>query len=145
MKNSNRPVLTIAACACMVLCVTGSSHAFSLHRIAAALDVSHIASTPPVTVDFSTVDLATVPATAELNAPSTEIEVFITKECDAEIQVVDESGQRVCDARVHMPAGKQKLGFSGRDAHRRTLPNGTYFYSVIVGDDVNTTRVTIAR
>jgi hypothetical protein len=129
----------------MVLCVAGSSRAFTLHRVAAALDVSRIASTPPVTTEFSAIDLATLPATAELTAPSTEIEVFIAKECDAEIQIVDESGQRVCDARVHMPAGKQKLGFSGRDAQHRSLPNGIYYYSVIVGDDVNTTRVTIAR
>jgi hypothetical protein len=130
----------------MVLCVAGSSHAFTLHRVAAALDVSRIASTPPVAADFSAMDdLATMPETAVLNAPSTEIEVFIARECDADIQIVDEAGQRVCDARVHMPAGKQKLGFSGRDAQHRSLPNGIYYYSVIVGDDVNTTRVTIAR
>jgi hypothetical protein len=44
-----------------------------------------------------------------------------------------------------MPAGVQKLGFLGRDANGRELPNGIYYYNVIVGDDVSTTRITISR
>jgi flagellar hook assembly protein FlgD len=91
------------------------------------------------------VALPVVPAAVELTSQSTEIEVRIPAECDVEIQVVDESGSRVCGARVHMPAGTQKFAFSGHDARGRTLPNGVYYYSVVIGDDVSTTRVTITR
>jgi hypothetical protein len=141
-----RPALMVTVCACAAVCFAGESRAFSLQRIAASLDMSHIAA-PSNTVPVATASLhhAIAPATAELTAPSTEIEIKIPSECDVEIQVVDESGVRVCGAHVHMPAGVQKLGFCGRDANGRELPNGVYYYSVIVGDDVSTTRITISR
>jgi hypothetical protein len=132
-------------CASVSLCLVGSSYAFSLHRIAASLDMGHIAAATQTGAVLSNVHLAVAPAAAELNAPSTEIEIHIITECDVEIQIVDEDGVRVSGARVHMPAGVQKVGFCGRDAQGKALPNGVYYYNVIVGDDVSTTRVTIAR
>jgi hypothetical protein len=147
LKNRIRPALIVALGTCAVLGLTGESQAFSLHRIAASLDMSHIASSSALSNTTISFDAhhAVVPAIAELTAPSTEIEVRIPTECDVEIQVIDESGVRVSGARVHMPAGVQKLGFCGRDAQGRALPNGIYYYNVIVGDDVSTTRVVIAR
>lgn len=144
MSIHSRPALLL--CLCAAVCLTGESQAFTLHRIAASLDVSHVASNASQTgaISSSTRQPMT-PANAALNAPSTEIEIRLAAESDVEIQVVDEAGMRVCGARVHMPAGVQKLGFCGRDAQGRELPNGVYYYNVIVGDDVSTTRVTIAR
>lgn len=143
----NRPALVLTVCACAAVCFAGESRAFSLHRIAASLDVSRIAAAGAHDATATTVPNhhAVTPTTAELTAPSTEIEVRIPSDCDVEIQVVDEHGVRVCGARVHMPAGTQKLGFCGRDANGRELPNGVYYYNVIVGDDVSTTRITISR
>lgn len=147
MKNHYRLALTVAVCACATLVLAGESQAFTLHRIAASLDMSRIASPSALSNAEISFDAhhAVVPAITELTAPSTEIEVRIPTECDVEIQVVDEHGVRVSGARVHMPAGVQKLGFCGRDAQGRALPNGLYYYNVIVGDDVSTTRVVIAR
>ncbi len=146
MRIHYRPALMVTVCACAAVCFAGESQAFSLQRIAASLDMSHIAA-PSNGVPVTTTSLhhAIAPATAELTAPSTEIEIKIPSDCDVEIQVVDESGVRVCGARVHMPAGVQKLGFCGRDTSGRELPNGVYYYNVIVGDDVSTTRITISR
>lgn len=136
----------ITACACAAVCFAGESRAFSLNRIAASLDVSHIAAANNTgTASTAVAHHAVTPTTAELTAPSTEIEIRLTSDCDVEIQVVDESGLRVCGAHVHMPAGVQKLGFLGRDASGRELPNGIYYYNVIIGDDVSTTRITISR
>lgn len=148
MSIRHRPALMITVCACAAVCFAGESRAFSLQRIAASLDVSRIAAavaTQSVTAATPSVHHALTPATAQLTAPSTEIEVTIPSDCDVEIQVVDESGIRVCGARVHLPAGVQKLGFCGRDTSGRELPNGVYYYNVIVGDDVSTTRITISR
>lgn len=143
MRIHIRPALLLSLCA--ALCLTGESQAFTLHRIAASLDVSHVASNAQTDAVKLNTRQPMTPATAALNAPSTEIEINLPAESDVEIQVVDEAGLRVCGARVHMPAGVQKLGFCGRDAQGRALPNGIYYYNVIVGDDVSTTRVTIAR
>ncbi len=141
-----RTALLVTLCACAAVGTAGQARAFSLHRIAAALDVSRVAAANPADSGPVTASHhALTPAAAELNAPSTEIEVRVPVECDVEIQVVDEAGTRVTGARVHMPAGVQKLGFCGRDAHGNALPNGVYYYNVIVGDDVSTTRITIAR
>jgi len=128
-------------------CLVSSSRAFTLHRIAASLDLNRLASTIPLDPSISPFEGVhpAVPAAVELTSHSTEIEVHIPVECDVEIQVVDESGSRVCGARVHMPAGVQKLAFSGHDERGRTLPNGVYYYSVVTGDNISTTRVTITR
>ena len=147
MSIHTRPALVVTLCACAAVCLASSSRAFTLHHIAASLDLSRLASATPSdanTAPFGNVH-AVVPAVVELTSQSTEIEVRIPAECDVEIQVVDESGSRVCGARVHMPAGTQKLAFSGHDVHGRALPNGVYYYSVVTGDAVSTTRVTIAR
>lgn len=125
--------------------LVGTSYAFSLHRIAASLDMSHIAAASPNTVALTELHHTMTPVAAELNAPSTEIEIHVIAECDIEIQIVNEDGVRVNGARVHLPAGVQKLGFCGRDSQGRELANGVYYYNVIVGDEVSTTRVTIAR
>ncbi len=131
--------------------VAGGANAYSLHRIAALLDMTHVTAnasfSETLTYEPFEDEIAgpVLPAAAELNAPSTEIEVRIPNECDVEIQVIDEAGNRVCGARVHMPAGVAKLGFCGRDSQGRALPNGVYYYNVIVGDNVSTTRVTISR
>ncbi len=107
--------------------------------------MSRLAANPSPNTTTADVHHAVTPPVAELNSPSTEIELHIAVECDIEIQVVDESGVRVNGAKVHVPAGVQKLGFCGRDSQGRELPNGVYYYNVIIGDDVSTTRVTIAR
>ena len=131
--------------------VAGGANAYSLHRIAALLDMTHVTAnasfSETLTYEPFEDEIAgpVLPAAAELNAASTEIEVQIPSACDVEIQVIDEAGNRVCGARVHMPAGVQKLGFCGRDSQGRALPNGVYYYNVIVGDNVSTTRVTISR
>ena len=146
MKIHNRSALVVALCACAAAAVTGESQAFTLQRIAAALDVSHVAAATHVNPSVvSDAHHAQTPATAELTEPSTEIEVRLAVASDVEIQVVDEAGIRVCGAHVHMPAGVQKLGFCGRDAQGHALPNGVYYYNVIVGDDISTTRITIFR
>lgn len=114
--------------------------------MAAFLELNRLASSIPIDPNVTPfeVDHPVIPAAVELTSQSTEIEVHIPVECDVEIQVVDESGSRVCGARVHMPAGTQKFAFSGH-ANGRPLPNGVYYYSVVTGDNVSTTRVTISR
>ena len=147
MRIYNRSALLGIFCACAMACLVSSSRAFTLHHIAASLDLNRLASTIPLDPSITPFESAhpAVPAAVELTSHSTEIEVHIPVECDVEIQVVDESGSRVCGARVHMPAGIQKLAFSGHDERGRTLPNGVYYYSVVTGDNVSTTRVTITR
>jgi hypothetical protein len=115
--------------------------------MAASLDLSRFAVANATISEVNALPSATAqaPAFAELTSPSTEIEVRVASDCDIEIQIVDENGVRVNGARVHLSAGVQKLGFCGRDAQGRALPNGVYYYNVIVNDVVSTTRVTIAR
>lgn len=147
MSIHTRSALVVTLCACAAVCLASSSRAFTLHRIAASLDLSRLAAanaTHPG-IAISSEALPVLPTSIELTSHSTEIEVRIPTECDAEIQIVDESGVRVCGARVHMPAGMQKVAFSGHDERGRSLPNGVYYYSVVTGNDVSTTRVTIAR
>jgi hypothetical protein len=129
-------------------------HASALQRIAAMIDVSRLASSESAGAGVSSlateVSMAVpahtvVPATVELLTFSTEITVGVPQEMDIAIEVADESGNIVNTARVHMPAGWQKLGFSGHDASGRELPNGVYFYRVILDDDVMTTRIVINR
>ncbi len=107
--------------------------------------MSRIAAASQNTTTLNELHHTVTPVAAELTSPSTEIEIRVVNDCDVEIQIVDENGVRVNGARVHLPAGVQKLGFCGRDSQGRALPNGVYYYNVIVGDEVNTTRVTIAR
>jgi hypothetical protein len=141
-----RPALIVTLCACATVCLASSSRAFTLHHIAASLDLSRLASAPNNPgASLSDEVHAVVPTAVELTSQCTEIEIRIPAECDVEVQVVDESGSRVCGARVHMPAGTQKFAFSGRDGNGQPLPNGVYYYSMVIGDDILTSRVTIAR
>jgi len=146
----NRCKVVLSLCACASLGAVGSASAYSLQRMAALLDLTHVTAnasfSETLTYEpFEDITGPVLPTATELNAPSTEIEVRVPSACDVEIQVIDEAGVLVCGARVHMPAGVQKLGFCGRDSHGRELPNGVYYYNVIVGDHVSTTRVAISR
>ncbi len=129
--------------------------ASALPRLAAALDLSQIASASVVSGSGATalvdemmlaVPTRTVlPASVELLGPTTEVRIGLAHESDMNIVVTNEIGAEVCTAQVHMPAGWQKIGFSGRGADGRPLPNGVYFYRVSVDDDVMVTRVVINR
>jgi hypothetical protein len=143
----NRPALILTLCACAVAGTSAPGAAFTLHRVAASLDIGRIASPHTSVSDLTATawEQPALPATAALLGPTTEIEVRLPEASDVEIVVVDDTGTRVCDARVHLPAGMQKLGFCGRDAQGRLLANGVYYYSVIVGDQIRTTEITIAR
>ena len=150
MSIRNRCKVVLSLCACASLGAVGSASAYSLQRMAALLDLTHVTAnasfSETLTYEpFEDITGPVLPTATELNAPSTEIEVRVPSACDVEIQVIDEAGVLVCGARVHMPAGVQKLGFCGRDSHGRELPNGVYYYNVIVGDHVSTTRVAISR
>jgi len=147
-----RHVVAFSILASSVMLVSSSSHAFTLQRMAASIDVSGLAAAAGSGVASlaNEVSLAVpthtvVPPAVELVSASTEIRLGIPEESDVDIEVADESGRVVSSARVHMPAGWQKVGFSGHDIRGRELPNGTYFYRVIVGDDVLTARVLIDR
>lgn len=86
-----------------------------------------------------------LPETVELLGATTEVRVGLPHEADMDIVVTDEAGATVCSARVHMPAGWQKLAFSGRGSDGKPLANGVYFYRVAVDGDVMVTRVVINR
>ena len=69
----------------------------------------------------------------------------IPAECDVTIEVADDAGAPLFLAEVHMPAGWQKLGFSGRDALGRLLPNGIYYYTLTADGTSRTTRVVVKQ
>ncbi len=146
-----RHVLAVSAAALSLLGASGTARAFTLQHIAAGIDVSGLAASGSgVSSLANEVSLAVptrlmVPPTVQLVSASTEIRLGIPNESDVDIEVADESGQVVSSARVHMPEGWQKVGFSGHDMHGRELPNGVYFYRVLVGDDVLTARIVINR
>lgn len=132
----------------------GVSHAFTLQRLAASLDVRHLAASgiagPASTALVDEMMLAVpartvLPASVELSGATTEVRVGVPREADMDIVVTDEAGAVVCNARVHMPAGWQKVAFSGRGPDCRPLPNGVYFYRVTVDEDVTVTRIVINR
>jgi hypothetical protein len=131
-------------------CLTGASEAFTLQRIAASVDFGGVAAAthrpsaanagaPGVVASLS------VPAAIELLAPITEIRIGIPCECDVTIEVADESGAPLFLAQAHMPAGWQKVGFSGRDVQGNMLANGVYYYTVTADGYSQTSRVTINR
>ncbi len=148
-----RSLVTPAIIVCALIGSSSTSHAFTLNRLAASIDMSRLAagaSGSGAAALANEVSLAIpvrveVPPSVELVSASTEIRIGVPHESDVDIEVANEAGEIVCSARVHMPAGWQKLGFSGHGAHGVELPNGTYFYRVRVGDDILTTRILINR
>jgi hypothetical protein len=128
-------------------CLSGASEAFTLQRIAATIDLTGVAAAhriPALDVPGAIARL-TLPDVIELSAPCTEIQIGVPVECTLTIEIADESGAPLCLAEAHMPAGWQKVGFSGRDASGNPLPNGVYFYTVTADGYSRTTQVRISR
>jgi hypothetical protein len=146
---SRKSVILCVCASAAIAAYSGESHAFALQRLVAAVDVSHTASG---TVTISSTALAanvparlTLPASIDLMGPSTELRVGVPSACSVTIEVADDAGAPLFLAEVHMPAGWQKLGFSGRDAAGNLLPNGTYYYTVTADGTSRTVRVTVNR
>ena len=66
-------------------------------------------------------------------------------ECDATIEVSDSEGHLISSATLKLPAGWQKIGFSGRDSKGLPLANGVYRYTVLTTAGARSARVTIQR
>jgi len=128
---------------------TNASHAFALERLAAAIDVSHFAASdvplPSSSLAANVPARLVLPQTINLLGPTTEVQVGIPSECDVTIEVADDAGAPLFLAQVHMPAGWQKIGFSGRDTKGRPLANGVYYYTVTAEGTSRTTRVNVSR
>lgn len=144
----------VFACCGLTLVSARDAGASVLQRLATSLDFSHIAASGVAgsgaagLLDEMTLAMparTVLPASVELLGATTEVRIGVPQEADMDIEVTDESGAVVCSAQVHMPAGWQKLCFSGRGHDGRPLANGVYFYRVAVGDDVLVTRVVINR
>ena len=143
----------VVLCACATLVIVGqvrSSHAFALARLAAAIDVSRVAAAGalPVTTNpanSNVPDRLVLPATIQLTGASTEVLVGAPTECTLSIEVADDAGAPMFLAELHMPAGWQKVGFSGRDSQGKPLPNGNYYYTVTAEGTSRTVHVVINR
>ncbi|HEU4365195.1 MAG TPA: T9SS type A sorting domain-containing protein [Candidatus Krumholzibacteria bacterium] len=144
----------VVACCLVTLVFAPRADASALQRLAATIDFSHIAASgvagsgAAALLDEMTLALparTALPASVELLGATTEVRIGLPHEADMDIEVTDESGAVVCSAQVHMPAGWQKLCFSGRAHDGSALPNGVYFYRVAVGDEIMVTRVVINR
>lgn len=126
-----------------------ASHAFALQRLATAVDVTRVAafgvSLPSGVLASNVPARLMIPPTIDLLGPSTELQVGIPAECDVTIEVADDAGAPLFLAEVHMLAGWQKLGFSGRDALGNSLPNGVYYYTLTADGTSRTTRVVVNR
>jgi hypothetical protein len=147
----HRPRPLFAAIAIgLLLGTTGTVHATTLQHLAASLDLSRIAAPASANSAIDQLALAmptrtVIPPTIDLLGPTTEVRVGLPHESDMNIEVTNEAGDIVCTASVHMPAGWQKMAFSGRDGKGHLLPNGVYFYRVLVAGEVMVTRVVINR
>jgi hypothetical protein len=143
------PAAAIIIVCSLLVVATGSSRATTLPRLAASLDFSRLAASgPSAMVDEMSLVMpvrTVLPPSVELLGPTTEVRIGLAHESDVDIEVTDESGALVCNASVHMPAGWQKVAFSGRGHDGQPLPNGVYFYRVAAGDEVMVTRVVISR
>lgn len=144
----------VVSCVCaatvFVMGQSSASHAFALQRLAAAVDASHFAASgslalPSTSLAANVPARLVVPSTIDLLGPSTELRVGVPAECDVTIEVADDAGAPLFLAEVHMPAGWQKLGFSGRDTRGNPLPNGTYYYTLTADGTSRTTRVVVNR
>jgi hypothetical protein len=126
------------------------SNATALQRMAEVIDLSHIVASTTMTLPSSAIASnlprqLDIPPTINLFGPITELRVGIPCECDVTIEVADDAGAPLFLAEVHMPAGWQKVGFSGRDSKGALLRNGTYYYTVTADGTSRTTRVVVNR
>ncbi len=144
---SDRICRVIAPAALIItLCLAASAEASALQRMAATVDMGKIASAVQISAPTLAADaLLLEPLTAELGTPTTEFRIRVPADTVVRVEVTNEAGECVCSARMLMPAGVQKVGFSGRDANGHLLPNGSYHYTVIAGDAMQTARVSIVR
>jgi len=125
---------------------TAPVQAITLERMVIAADLSRIASAVQIdAASFLPTSLSIEPAQTALDAPSTEFRVCVPEECNATIEVSDATGQLVSSATLRLPAGWQKIGFSGRGIDGQPLANGTYRYSVLTGQGACSARVIIQR
>jgi FlgD Ig-like domain len=130
----------------LVAFMASSGEAFTLQRLVGSVDLSKLASASQIERHaFPSEAMTIAPVRAEVANASTEFQFNIPADMDVVVEVIDGTGNCVCSARMHMPAGLQKVGFGGRDARGRELPNGDYQYVVTAGDIVRTVHVTIAR
>jgi hypothetical protein len=131
----------------VMLCLAGSAEASALQRMAATVDMGKIASAVQITAPAFDAAHALLlePLSAELASPTTEFRIRVPADTVVRVEVTNETGECVCSARMLMPAGIQRVGFSGRDANGHLLPNGLYHYTVIAGDAMQTARVSILR
>ena len=144
---SDRTKRMLAPAALIItVCLAASAEASALQRMAATVDMGKIASAVQITAPTPVANtLLLEPLTAELATPTTEFRIRVPADTVVRIEVTNEVGECVCSARMLMPAGIQKVGFSGRDANGHLLPNGSYHYTVIAGDAMQTARVAILR
>jgi hypothetical protein len=147
---SRQYVVSCFCAAAFVVGQTSASEAFALQRMAAAVDMSHVAASGSVTIPASGLAVnvpsrLVVPPSIDLLGPTTELRVGIPIECDVTIEVADDAGAPLFLAEVHMPAGWQKIGFSGRDALGNPLANGTYYYTLTADGTSRTMRVVVNR
>ena len=152
VRTRRLPAPASAVVCSILIAFAGSSQASTLPRLAASLDFSRLAASGATgtgaMVDEMSLALparTALPTSIELLGATTEVRIGLPHEADMNIEVTDESGTLVCSAAVHMPAGWQKVCFSGHGQDGRPLPNGVYFYRVVVGNDVTVTRVVINR
>jgi hypothetical protein len=127
-----------------------ASRASTLQRLAAAVDVSHFASSGSFSLPASGLTAnvparLVVPPSIDLAGPTMELQVGVPVECDVTIEVADDAGAPLFLAECHMPAGWQKIGFSARDASGHLLPNGIYYYTITADGTSRTMRVTVNR
>ena len=113
----------------LVVGIVGSSNAFTLQRMAGAIDLSRFASgvvsLPASQLIASIPQELVVPASVNLAGPIAELRVGLPCECDVTIEVADDAGAPLFLAECHMPQGWQKVAFSGRDSSGAMLRNGT--------------------
>ena len=147
---SRQYVVSIFCTAAFLVGQASTSGAFTLQRMAAAVDMSQVAASGSVTIPASGLAVnvparLVVPPSIDLLGPTTELRVGIPIECDVTIEVADDAGAPLFLAEVHMPAGWQKIGFSARDALGNLLANGTYYYTLTADGTSRTTRVVVNR
>ena len=147
--SCNRIVRSMSIATLLVVGITGSGNAFTLERMAGAIDLSRFASgvvsLPSSQLIASVPQQLVVPASVNLVGPITELRVGFPCECDVTIEVADDAGSPLFLAECHMPQGWQKVAFSGRDSSGAMLPNGIYYYTITADGISRTTRVVVSR
>lgn len=147
--SCNRIIRTVSITTLLMVGIVGSGHAFTLERMAGAIDLSRFASgvvsLPSSQLIANVPEQLIVPASVNLAGPITELRVGVPCECDVTIEVADDAGSPLFLAECHMPQGWQKVAFSGRDSSGAMLPNGTYYYTVTADGISRTTRIVVNR